>query len=67
MIANFEESAECKGHWIRASVRPDGRSRHQQPERLQQDVTRRDSAARILTGNVRHTEHVRESKREKEA
>jgi competence protein ComEC len=24
MIANFEESAECKGHWIRASVKPDG-------------------------------------------
>jgi hypothetical protein len=24
MIANFEESADCKGNWIRASVRPDG-------------------------------------------
>ena len=24
MIANFEESAECKGNWIRASVSPDG-------------------------------------------
>ena len=24
MIANFEESAECKGHWLRASVRRDG-------------------------------------------
>jgi len=24
MIANFEESADCKGHWIRASVTPDG-------------------------------------------
>jgi len=24
MIANFEESAECKGHWIRASVKRDG-------------------------------------------
>jgi len=24
MIANFEESAECKGHWIRASVKPEG-------------------------------------------
>lgn len=24
MIANFEESAQCQGHWIRASVRPDG-------------------------------------------
>jgi hypothetical protein len=24
MIANFEESADCKGHWIRASVKPDG-------------------------------------------
>ena len=24
MIANFEESADCKGHSIRASVRPDG-------------------------------------------
>jgi len=24
MIANFEESAECKGHWIRASIAPDG-------------------------------------------
>ena len=25
MIANFEDSADCKGHWIRASVSPDGR------------------------------------------
>ena len=24
MLANFEESAECKGHWLRASVRRDG-------------------------------------------
>jgi len=24
MIANVEESADCKGHWIRASVKPDG-------------------------------------------
>jgi beta-lactamase superfamily II metal-dependent hydrolase len=24
MIANFEESADCKGHWIRASVKSDG-------------------------------------------
>lgn len=24
MIANLEETADCKGHWIRASVRPDG-------------------------------------------
>lgn len=24
MIANFEESADCKGHWIRASVKADG-------------------------------------------
>ena len=24
MIANLEESADCQGHWIRASVRPDG-------------------------------------------
>ena len=24
MIANFEESAECKGHWIRAAIAPDG-------------------------------------------
>ena len=24
MIANFEESAECKGNWIRASVKSDG-------------------------------------------
>ena len=24
MIANFEESPECKGHWLRASVRRDG-------------------------------------------
>jgi beta-lactamase superfamily II metal-dependent hydrolase len=24
MIANFEESADCKGNWIRASVKPDG-------------------------------------------
>ena len=23
-LANFEESAECKGNWIRASVTPDG-------------------------------------------
>jgi beta-lactamase superfamily II metal-dependent hydrolase len=25
LIANFEETAECKGHWIKASVAPDGR------------------------------------------
>jgi competence protein ComEC len=25
MIANFEDSADCKGHWIRASVGRDGR------------------------------------------
>ena len=25
MIANFEESAECQGNWINASVAPDGR------------------------------------------
>ena len=25
MIANLEETAECKGHWIKASVEPDGR------------------------------------------
>ena len=25
MIANLEDSADCKGHWIRASVSPDGR------------------------------------------
>jgi hypothetical protein len=24
LIANFEESADCKGHWIKASVAPDG-------------------------------------------
>jgi competence protein ComEC len=24
MIANLEDSADCKGHWIRASVSPDG-------------------------------------------
>ena len=24
MIANFEESADCKGHWIQTSVRADG-------------------------------------------
>jgi competence protein ComEC len=24
MIANLEDSADCKGHWIRASVKPDG-------------------------------------------
>jgi len=24
MIANVEDSAECQGHWIRASVKPDG-------------------------------------------
>jgi len=24
MIANFEESADCQGHWIRASVKADG-------------------------------------------
>ena len=24
MIANVEESADCKGNWIKASVRPDG-------------------------------------------
>jgi competence protein ComEC len=25
MIANVEETADCKGHWIKASVQPDGR------------------------------------------
>jgi beta-lactamase superfamily II metal-dependent hydrolase len=25
MIANLEDTADCKGHWIRASVEPDGR------------------------------------------
>ena len=25
MIANLEETADCKGHWIKASVQPDGR------------------------------------------
>ena len=25
MIANLEETAACKGHWIKASVQPDGR------------------------------------------
>jgi competence protein ComEC len=25
MIANMEETADCKGHWIKASVQPDGR------------------------------------------
>lgn len=25
MIANLEETADCKGHWIRASIGPDGR------------------------------------------
>ena len=25
MIANLEDSADCKGHWIRASISPDGR------------------------------------------
>jgi beta-lactamase superfamily II metal-dependent hydrolase len=25
MIANFEETADCKGHWIKASVEPGGR------------------------------------------
>ena len=24
MIANFEETDECEGHWIRASVQADG-------------------------------------------
>lgn len=24
MVANTEETADCRGHWIRASVRPDG-------------------------------------------
>jgi hypothetical protein len=24
MIANVEESAECKGHWLKASVKADG-------------------------------------------
>jgi len=24
MIANLEETAECKGNWIKASVAPDG-------------------------------------------
>jgi competence protein ComEC len=24
MIANLEDSADCKGHWLRASVKPDG-------------------------------------------
>lgn len=25
LIANFEDTADCKGHWIKASVAPDGR------------------------------------------
>jgi hypothetical protein len=25
MIANVEDTRDCKGHWIRASVGPDGR------------------------------------------
>src|SRR5439155_9085334 len=25
MIANFEETADCKGHWIKASVSSDGK------------------------------------------
>lgn len=25
MIANFEETADCQGHWIKASVEPDGK------------------------------------------
>ena len=25
MIANFEDTMDCKGHWIRASVGRDGR------------------------------------------
>jgi hypothetical protein len=25
MIANLEETADCKGHWIKASVEPGGR------------------------------------------
>ena len=24
MIANFEDTADCQGHWIKASVSPDG-------------------------------------------
>jgi hypothetical protein len=24
-IANFEETADCKGNWIRASIAPDGK------------------------------------------
>jgi len=24
LVANFEETPECKGHWIKASVAPDG-------------------------------------------
>ena len=24
MIANFGESEECEGHWLKASVQPDG-------------------------------------------
>ena len=25
MIANLEDTADCKGHWIKASVEPSGR------------------------------------------
>ena len=25
MIANLEDTAECKGNWIKASVTPDGK------------------------------------------
>jgi len=25
MIANLEDTAECQGHWIKASVAPDGK------------------------------------------
>ena len=25
MIANLEETADCKGNWIKASVAPDGK------------------------------------------
>ena len=39
MIANFEETADCKGNEITASVGP-GRQvhAHQRPQRLQQDL-----------------------------
>jgi hypothetical protein len=25
MIANLEDTAECQGHWLKASVEPDGK------------------------------------------